>query len=191
MPVKNKHYDGVKLYKKLNNKKLFSSFTLNVSSSEAQKLNFVDNDNCSFALQKTIVDNKLVISRVNSDETEINTVKLSKKKDGRGRITSYNLSISIKEACSCNLINEQNDSYIVNKEIIDDKLVISRAFPQDAYDLLGFIEKDLIGKHLSKRTLLEFLHSVEGDSVSYFNQLHKIENSIEAFKTLICYKRSI
>ena len=46
----------------------------------------------------------------------------------------------------------------------------------------------IIGKRLSKKTLLELLHYIEGDSPSYLDQLHKVKDSLVNYKKLVCYK---
>lgn len=187
MPIKNKNYDGVRLCPKSNGSKRYSSFTLNISLKEAQKLNFVDDNGDSYILKKEIIDNKLIISR----STDNHGVKLCKKRS-RHYISSYNLNISCKEAVALNLVKQLYYGLVratASKTIVDDTLVVTRAFPQTASDLIKLIDDfGLVGKHLSKRTLLEFLRFIEGDSSSYFKQRDKIYDSIRVNKRTIWYQ---
>lgn len=193
MPVKNKNYEGVKLSPKQNGQKKFSSYTLNISSKEATTLKFVDESCNSYNLKKEIIDNKLIISRSSSDEKSI---KLCKKKNSKGYISSYNLNISEKEARTLGLIDEVKSKtlfsttacFIASKQITNNKLVVSRAFPQTRNDLYCLIQDfGLIGKHLSKKTLLDLLHFIEGDSESYIKQRDKVYDSIRANSRRLIY----
>ena len=167
--------------------KRYSSFTLNISLKEAQKLNFIDDNGDSYILKKEIIDNKLIISR----STDGHGVKLCKKRS-RHYISSYNLNISCKEAVALNLVKQLYYGLVratASKTIVDDTLVVTRAFPQTASDLIKLIDDfGLVGKHLSKRTLLEFLHFIEGDCSSYFKQRDKIYDSIRVNKRTIWYQ---
>lgn len=189
MSVKNKNYHCVKLSAKVNNRKCISSYCLNVSLKEAQALGFVN-----ATLKKQIIDNKLIIS-VSDDG---NGVKLSPKKSGKSYISSYNINISTTEASALKLINVcKNESgfttgiyhFLATKNIVDNTLVVSRAYPQTGPELEKLLDDFFIGKTLSKKNLLDFLHFVEGDSESYFKQRDKIFDSIRYMKNgLVWYQ---
>ena len=178
MSVKNKNYHCVKLSAKVNNKKYISSYCLNISLKEARALGFVN-----ATLKKQIIDNKLIIS-VSDDG---NGVKLSPKKSGKGYVSSYNINISTSEASALNLANIYKHQHgftitihccLATKNIVDNTLVVSRAYPQTGQELKELLDSFFIGKTLCKRNLLDFLHFVEGNSESYFKQRNKIFDSI-------------
>lgn len=106
-------------------------------------------------------------------------MKLISKKNGDGRISSYVFNISLSEAKQLNL----DANSILVKEIVNDKLVISRAFPQTSEDFLQILTNfQIIGKRLSKKMLLELLYFIENDSESYRKQKSKTYDSIRCLK---------
>lgn len=102
------------------------------------------------------------------------------KPNGKGRISSYTLNVSLEEA---KLLGISNDYYpkkfYIKKEIVDNKLVISRAFPQTANDFIKILDDfHIIGKRISDRMLLDLLYFIEGNSESYIKQKNKSFASI-------------
>lgn len=102
------------------------------------------------------------------------------KRNGDGRISSFSLNISLKEAKQLGIdYNFFTKNYFIKKEIIDNKLVISRAFPQTSKDLEEILNDfHIIGKRISDKMLLELLFFIEGNSESYINQKNKVYASI-------------
>ena len=112
------------------------------------------------------------------------------KRNGSGRISSYTLNISLKEAQQLGLSQSSLDTHFIKKEIIDNKLVISKAFPQDAEDMSKILENfNIVGKRLSDKLLLDLLYFIEKDSEAYYNQKNKVYDSIRYLgKGWIAYK---
>ena len=105
--------------------------------------------------------------------------QLNKKINGNHRITSYSLNISLKEAETLGFSDIRQYTYFVNKEIIDGKLVISKAFPQTDEDFRKILNDfGIIGKRLSDKLLLDLLYFIEGDSEAYCKQRSKTYSSI-------------
>lgn len=105
--------------------------------------------------------------------------KLICKRNGNGRVSSYTLNVSIQEAKQLGFLNNFYDTCFINKEIVDGKLVISRAFPQTGEDLAQILDSfGIIGKRLSNKMLLELLYFIEKDSEAYRNQKNKVFASI-------------
>ncbi len=97
------------------------------------------------------------------------------KKNGNGHISSYTLNVSLKEAQQLGLINDCHVNHFVVKEIIDNKLVVSKAFPQNEQDLIQILEDfHIVGKRMSDKLLLELLYFIEGNSEAYINQKNKV-----------------
>ncbi len=103
MPVQNKKYDGFYLSEKRNGAGRISSFTININTKEAHALGFIDDNGNSYALKKELINNTLVISRASNNEK---SVKLQPKKS-HGHVSSYNLSISFKEALALDVVYKQ------------------------------------------------------------------------------------
>lgn len=54
-------------------------------------------------------------------------IKLNKKKNGNGKVTSYTINISKKEALQLGWIDEEGEPlHLLNKKIIDNKLIINK-----------------------------------------------------------------
>lgn len=54
-------------------------------------------------------------------------IKLNKKKNGNGKVTSYTINISKKEALQLGWIDEEGEPlHFLNKEIVNNKLVINK-----------------------------------------------------------------
>ena len=101
------------------------------------------------------------------------------KCNGSGRMSSYTLNISLKEAQQLGINQNFYENHFITKEIIDNKLVISKAFPQDAEDMSKILEDfNIVGKRLSNKLLLELLYFIEKDSEAYYNQKNKVYASI-------------
>ena len=101
------------------------------------------------------------------------------KRNGSGRISSYTLNISLKEAQQLGINQGFYDTRFITKEIIGNKLVISKAFPQDAEDMSKILEDfNIVGKRLSNKLLLDLLYFIEKDSEAYYNQKNKVYASI-------------
>ncbi len=101
------------------------------------------------------------------------------KRNGSGRISSYTLNISLKEAQQLGIKQAFYETHFITKEIIDNKLVISKAFPQDDEDMSKILEDfNIVGKRLSNKLLLDLLYFIEKDSEAYYNQKNKVYASI-------------
>lgn len=53
-------------------------------------------------------------------------IKLNKKKNGSGKVTSYTINISKKEALQLGWINEEGEPlHFLNKEIVNNEIIIN------------------------------------------------------------------
>lgn len=118
------------------------------------------------------------------------------KPNGKGRISSYTINVSLEEAKLLGMSEAYRfGKFYIKKEIIDNKLVISRAFPQTADDFIKILDDfNIIGKRISDKMLLDFLYFIEGNSESYINQKNKTFASVRymgrgwiAYKGLYAY----
>lgn len=54
-------------------------------------------------------------------------IKLNKKKNGNGKVTSYTINISKKEALQLGWIDEEGEPlHFLNKEIVNNKLILNK-----------------------------------------------------------------
>lgn len=109
-----------------------------------------------------------------------NKVSLIPKRNGDGHISSYSLNISLKEAKQLGIDEDfHRGHFFIKKEIVDNKLVISKAFPQTADDFIQILNDfHIVGKRISDKMLLDLLYFIEGNSESYINQKNKVFASI-------------
>lgn len=115
--------------------------------------------------------------------------KLIPKKNGKGYITSYTLNIGCKEARDLGLVDENGNPFIIKKDIVDNKLIVSKDFPNNILEFnYIFNNFGLKGKPANSETALELLHYIEGDSENYFNQLNNISDSLTLFSKLLDYR---
>lgn len=53
-------------------------------------------------------------------------IKLNKKKNGNGKVTSYTINISKKEALQLGWIDEEGEPlHFLNKEIVNNKFIVN------------------------------------------------------------------
>lgn len=53
-------------------------------------------------------------------------IKLNKKKNGTGKVTSYTINISKKEALQLGWIDEEGEPlHLLNKEIVNNKFIVN------------------------------------------------------------------
>lgn len=117
--------------------------------------------------------------------------KLIPKRSGKGYVTSYTLNIGCKEARDLGLVDENGKPFIIKKDIVDNKLVISKDFPKNILEFNYIFDNfGLKGKPANSETALELLHYIEGDSENYFNQLNNISNSLYLSSKLLEYRYS-
>lgn len=118
---------------------------------------------------------------------------LNPKKNGSGYITSFSLNIGSKEAREAGFVDSNGNPFVLKKQIVDGKLIISRDIPlKKKTDFEYMLDNfDLKGRFKNSETCLNLLYYLEGESEHYKQQLNGLEEYVYFVANGLVYKNDI